>query len=114
MADTQYDQLRMFIIDVLRHGGGSTFDGLIARLNDDGGIGWKDVVKEGFNPTQVRELVDTMILDGSLLVEDMNNHHNVLAASEALAASLDISYLLTNSPKSLKLWEKWKPPANSQ
>ena len=102
--------LKMFIIDVLRHGGGSTFDGLIARLNDDGGIGWRDVAKVAFEADRVRKMVREMISDGSLLVEDNNRNGEVLPVAEAISASLDFTYLITNSPKSLKLWEKWEPP----
>ena len=100
----------MFIIDVLRHGGGSTLDGIVKRLNDYESIGWRDVNRKPFSKREVDSKVMELIKDQTLLVEDLNNKSKVLSATEIDLITFNEYYLITNTNKSLSLLAKWKPP----
>lgn len=45
--------LRLCVVDVLRHGGGATFEGVLRRLNDSGCIGWRELTEGGFTREEV-------------------------------------------------------------
>lgn len=102
--------LRMFIIDVLRHGGGAHFDGLLARLNNDGCIGWIDVAKREFTATDVIHQVKLMIVAGDVVVESMWDGRGVLNTHEALTSEWNADLLLSNTEAALADWNTWDSP----
>ena len=102
--------LKMFIIDVLRHGGGSTLEGILKRLNANDSIGWRDVNGKPFLIKEVNSKVMELVKDQTLLVEDLNNNSKVLSVTEIDQITFSEYYLITNSKKALAELAKWKPP----
>ena len=108
--DDRQSNLRMFIIDVLRHGGGAHFDGLVARLNNDSCIGWRTEWGRVFTDEEVLLAVRGMIVAGDVKLESMWDGRGVLDSNAALSADWTDEVLISNSDSALVEWNQWKPP----
>jgi hypothetical protein len=103
------DNLEMFIIDGFRHGGGSTLEGILKRLNDYDSIGWRAANGKPFSKKEIHTKVMELGKEHTLVVEDLNNDCRVLSVAEIDHITLNEYYLITNTKTSLAELAKWKP-----
>lgn len=109
-------ELRMFIVDVLRHDAAESLATLLRLLNNDGCIGWRVFWPHDFEREEVLAALEELIRAGMVeqLVLDQDGVELVAVARGAMEFRGDaeeIWFALT--PKGKAEWERWQPPVQA-
>ncbi|MEX2139578.1 MAG: hypothetical protein WD894_09975 [Pirellulales bacterium] len=107
--------LRMFILDVIRHDGLEQVSGMVELLNDRNCIGWREFWPRDFTAEeiwmQLKHLCKQGLIDA--LIEQAPEFDLVSLDSaklDALADSNQLWFALTDAGR--RAWEQWAPPTS--
>ena len=107
------NQLRMFILDVLRHDVIEQVPSIIKMLNDDGGIGWRDCWPHDFSEREVLPELELLVRSGHvqvLLEQESGNEVVPIPISEADVGHNWSCLWFGLTPSGRDLWNNWVPP----
>lgn len=108
-----HDQIRMFILDVLRHDVIEQVPSILKLLNNDGGIGWREFWPHDFTVDEVVPALEGLVRAGYVraLREQGSGDQLVPVCSLELDIGRDQDTLwfeLTDEGR--RVWGQWEPP----
>jgi hypothetical protein len=110
---TSLDDLRMFILDVLRHDQIEQVPSILNMLNNDGCIGWRDCWPHDFTAEEVIPALERLISEGSIeaLREDKSGNEVIPVPVENPDVQQEVDTMwFALTPKGRARWNEWKPP----
>ncbi len=107
------DQLKMFILDVLRHDVVEQIPSILNLLNDDGGVGWRDCWPSDFVADEIVPALERLVREGLVRVlREQESGNDLLPVNlQQLDVKRDQGSLwfeLTDAGR--KVWDQWIPP----
>ena len=116
MTDSQFDNLCMFVRDVLRHDVIEQLSSILNLINNDGGVGWRDQWPRDFESQEVIRALRRLVALGDVVVvrvrTDRGGYDDDLDADpETFPIDENTWFHLT--PRGWASLEQWTPPPDS-
>ena len=108
------EQLRMFVLDVLRHDDIEQLSSVVKMLNNRECIGWSDHWSNDFTEEEVIPILEALARTDCVRIYREHEAHDDLVRVDPSAADInehreDLWFSLTD--KGRQQWDEWEPPS---
>ena len=108
--ERDFGQLRMFILDVLRHDDIESLSSVLNMLNNPGCIGWRVFWPDDFTANEVVPELRGLATEGLIKARQETGDGDQLVPISPEQISQDESIWFALTDRGREMWDAWTPP----